>query len=109
VGIDEMITAYAMVGIHLTKAAALELVAEVDADGSGEIEFDEFRWVTTSQQDDSSDCSHRRKQDCSWLVSIHDVLCSKRHAVPVSASASVAVSVSTAGGPSLQHTTHRPS
>jgi hypothetical protein len=67
VGIDEMITAYAMVGIHLTKAAALELVAEVDADGSGEIEFDEFRRVTQQIVISKRSCGRDRQGGCSWL------------------------------------------
>jgi Ca2+-binding EF-hand superfamily protein len=41
--LDELVDAYTLIGMPVTKATAAALLSDVDADGSGTIDFAEFR------------------------------------------------------------------
>ncbi len=47
VGVEELMEAYALIDMPMTRAQAQAMMDDVDADGSGQMEFEEFKCVAS--------------------------------------------------------------
>eukprot|EP01018_Ginkgo_biloba_P015986 Gb_28609 [translate_table: standard] len=51
---DELLTAFNVLGMHVKRSEVEKMLAEVDADGSGEVEYPEFVQIMTSKLETQS-------------------------------------------------------